>query len=457
MELMRGFDKSFLSSSVAKMYNLIGVIFIDNFEEEKIKNLLIERAIKKIKILRSRIIYTFFDYYWKEIPINHAIDNIKILKNDDNSNNNFNTKEDVIEFANKEISKFIDVFRNFPYEIFIIHYGDPKDKKGAVLIKSDHILGDGLSAISLFCGIADNYSPNVFPVVMQNKQIPFLKKLCNKFPFLSYSILERAIRTFYCTVTFPYYAPLVFFKMMTKNFGKTPFKNDKNKEIPASHKCNFKLSKAFDLQIYNDLRRKEHINISFNELMMGTISMSIKKICDKDLSQYGHLKEIMSIIPIGLKGIPESRDKIEINNKTNAIFLELGLISNLVDGKKTIRENFTNFIKAPGVAASIYSLSNFFNEFFPLEFIHLVANIFFSNADFMCTNVPGPREPLYYAGSLVTDIIPIVSSSGIKTTFIIFSYNNKFRFNVCSDEKAKLNRDEFVSIMENKLEEILNE
>lgn len=446
MSQMRSFDKCFISTKVAKMFNLIGIIFLDDFEEEKIKDLLIERALKKIKIMRSKLNYKYFNYYWQEVPLNLATERIKILPK-------MKTKEEIIEFANSEISRYIQVLKELPFEIYLIPYGDESQKKGALIIKSDHCLADGLSAVSLLCAIADNYSPEVFPLVMHSKQIPFLKKISKLIPCLSYVLLERIYIILFSFVSFPYYAPQVFYKAITKNFGNTPFKN-LNESAP-SYICKFKCSKLFDLKAFNSVRRKEDLNISFNELMMGAFSISIKKLCDRDPKQYGHLKEVMSLVPIGLKGIPESLDKIEINNRTNGIYLELGLISDIAKEKKILQENFSNFIKAPGVASAILSIANFMIEFLPLEIMQLIANRFFGNVDFITTNVPGPREPLFYYGSKVTEIIPVLSTTGIKTAIPVFSYNDKFRFLVSTDETAKINRDEFVAVIEQTLDEML--
>jgi len=447
MEQMRSSDKCFLSTKVLKMFNIMGMIFFENFDTEKIKDLLIERGLKKIKVLRNKLVYKYFNYYWQEVPLELAIDSIKILPA-------LKSKESVLDFANSEISKCIDVLRELPFEIYIIPYGEAADKKGALLIKADHCLSDGLSAISFFCGIADNYSPEIFPLVMQSKQIPLLLKISRLINVLSYSSLESVFNILYCILSFPYYAPQVLYKGLTKSLGNTPFKI-KNESAPT-YISKFRCSKLFDLKAYNALRRKEDLGISFNELMMGALSICIGKLCAKDPQQYRHLNEIMTLIPIGLKGIPMSSEQIEINNSTNAIYLELGFIDDLKTGKKFLQEKFSKYIKASGVGSAMFSIVKFMLEFMPLEIFQLlIINQFYKNVDFLPTNIPGPREPLYYYGSKVTDIIPVASTSVIKTNVMIFSYINKFRFIVCTDETAKLDRDEFMELIEQTLEEIL--
>lgn len=448
MEQIRNNDKIFISSKVSKMFNLIGIVFLDDFDQEKIKNFIIEKAIKKIKAFRSRIVYKYFNYYWQEISFEESLKRITFI----NDSAQFKAKESVLEFANKEISNYLDLLNEAPYKIYLIPYGDPKDKKGAFVMKVDHVMADGLSAVSLLCGIADNYSPAVFPSVMHQKKIPFLKKVNTYIPFLSYNIIEFIFRTIYDSVFFPYYAPYIFYKLLTKNFGNTPFKS--LKEPLATQVCHFKASKEFDLRLFNQIRRHEKLMISFNELIMSALSISIKKICEKDFKQYKHLKQVMSVIPIGMKGIPETENHIEINNSTNAVYNELSLIKNLALEKGSIREDFSKHLKDPAISATMMNISNLTLEFFPLEIIHYLGNIFFKNVDFLTTNVPGPRETIYWDGCKVTDIIALLSSSRIKTAIPIISYVDTFKFFVVTDENCKLDRDEFIKVMEQTLEEI---
>ena len=62
LEQLSASDKVFLTTKVFQMPIISSISFFENFDEEKIKNIIIERAIKKLKKFRMRIVYKFFNY-----------------------------------------------------------------------------------------------------------------------------------------------------------------------------------------------------------------------------------------------------------------------------------------------------------------------------------------------------------------------------------------------------------
>lgn len=194
--------------------------------------------------------------------------------------------------------------------------------------------------------------------------------------------------------------------------------------------------------------------ISFNELIMAALSISTSKVCEKHAEKYKSLKQVMTFIPIGTKGVPETPDEIEINNTSNAAYNEMTLIKDLSQGKRKIQEDFSKLIKHPALSSTLMNVTKLLLEFFPLELVHKLQDKFYSNIDLQFTNVPGPKETLYWDGCKVTDIIPLVSTSRTKTAVVVISYIDKFKFYVVCDQNSKINRDVFVNLMEQTLDEI---
>ena len=97
LELVAPADKCFININMFKPPTILAIIYFEDFDAENIRNLIIEKAIKKIQKLRSRIIYKLFNYYWQEIPLKLVLERIKILEN-------FKNKDSILEYAEKSIN-----------------------------------------------------------------------------------------------------------------------------------------------------------------------------------------------------------------------------------------------------------------------------------------------------------------------------------------------------------------
>ena len=65
------FDKTLIGFSNRDQYTINLVLCLNgDFNEENIKSRIINNMIKKIPKLQSKIVYIYFNYYWKKFPIN---------------------------------------------------------------------------------------------------------------------------------------------------------------------------------------------------------------------------------------------------------------------------------------------------------------------------------------------------------------------------------------------------
>ena len=439
-------DKMFISTNIIKFPIILGVLFFKNFNTQKIKKLLIERGLKNIKKLRSRLVYKYFNYYWEEISLSSAVEKIKIIKN---INNLYKDKDSVIKLANKEINKPFCKLNFIPYEFILLSYGKKSEKKGPMIIKFDHLLCDGLSLVSLITCMSDNFSPNIFPSIMHKKENIFLQKLLDYFPFLNMKICEQIFSELYNLLTFPYYFPICIFQIFIKT-GNTSFKST-NENVP-SYMSVFEFSKNFDLKIFQNLRYRKELNFTFNDLIMCGLSLTVNKLCE---NSYDLNKDINCYIPMGFMEIPENVKKLEINNYLKSINFKLKNIQNFENDRKNLMGNYKEYIKNPCYFNSITIFWKILFEFFPLEILQNLSLNYLSGIDILTTNVPGPTQKLYYAGCLIEDIHPILSTFYIKNNLVIFSYKNQFRFTVCKDENSRLNIKKFLKIIELTIDDLI--
>jgi len=61
---------------------------------------------------------------------------------------------------------------------------------------------------------------------------------------------------------------------------------------------------------------------------------------------------------------------------------------------------------------------------------------------------------LYFSGSKVVDILPLISSGRAKAVLPVFSYDKKFRIVVAYDESVGLDPKEILKTIENEFDEI---
>lgn len=95
---------------------LIGVILVENFNADNIKNVIIKRGIKQIPKLKFKLVKKFFSLFWKEVPLEEAIERVNIIEKP------FDNEQEFIEYACKQNSKIIVYFNELPYSIEIVSY-----------------------------------------------------------------------------------------------------------------------------------------------------------------------------------------------------------------------------------------------------------------------------------------------------------------------------------------------
>jgi len=134
-------------------FTMTGYFILESFEPEKIKNLIIEKAIKKFKRLRLKLTYTLGNYYWKEFPVEEAFNQVKIY-----SDINLKINDDILKYVLKEQATPFNL-NEFPYEFQLLRHG----QGGFLLTKFDHSLSDGIGLLGLLIAMADNYNINLYP------------------------------------------------------------------------------------------------------------------------------------------------------------------------------------------------------------------------------------------------------------------------------------------------------
>ena len=382
----------------------------------KIKEVLIEKAIKRIKRLRMKIEYTLFNYYWKEVSENEAIRTITI---------NEEEIKDLEMYIENEISQYIDIRKRLPYEFKLMKYKD----ECVLLFKFDHILSDGLSIVSLICSLDDNYNKEIYPTIMQmNKKYEMSKLniLIHSFMFIFYSFYSMYI-------------------MFFQSSGKTPFKSSKF----TTGKINMSIGKSHLISSFNKIRKEK--GLTFNEAITSIIS----NVC-YDISS--NIKELKCMIPVSRRGIPSELSKIHLVNEANIIYLNLPLIKDLSKNNLSLIQNrLKNTFNNSFLNYSYLMWPKILCNFISFRLINYFSMIYFSNVDLIISNIPGPKRELSYNGNTVKEIYTVVSPGKGVPFIIVMSYNDKFIVSLSIDTKLSIDSKDIINKIDYKIDQFINQ
>lgn len=404
-------DLIFMWNTDSEKYNLMIVLQLEKMNFEEIKNMLIEKGIKKFKKLRSRLSYKFFDWWWHEVDYEETKDRIEVYRKGEFSHD-VSSNEGLAQYAYDELKVRFDYEKELAYNFKIIETGGEGEFKYLLIFKIDHILADGMSLMNFISALADNYHPLIFPVTM-SKSISVFHRVMFYFLFPIYTLITAYIN---------------IFKLKPV---KTIFKN--GKKITGSPK--FALSEKMNLEDYIKLNKK--LGITFNDLMISIISSAIKKY-SKTLI-HGVPPYLLLCFPVNLKTLPKSIEEVEITNNTSGVCCKVQLIDNVkTEGEKISRallsflKNFCYIFTSKVIADSLF-------YYLPFYIAKKIMIISYKKMDLTVSNVPGPREPLYYSNCKVLDLIPFITPGFCPAFISIISYGKQFRMVINYDSVIEYN------------------
>lgn len=187
-------------------------------------------------------------------------------------------------------------------------------------------------------------------------------------------------------------------------------------------------SEGVDLKVIKALGKKYDgtVNDVLLALMAGAVRQHLLK----------HKQEVEMgmriVIPVNLRG---KKDKIELHNEIGMISLELPVhLTTFVQRLKFVNEK-TTLLKSSPEPFLLSKLMEGVADYLPQNAKEKVINFMATKISAAITNVPGPREPVYFAGVKVEDMhcwIPHSAPLGIGLSML--SYNNKVTTGMVIDQ-----------------------
>ncbi len=169
---------------------------------------------------------------------------------------------------------------------------------------------------------------------------------------------------------------------------------------------------------------------TLNDVLIATVTGAMRRYL-KTLNTPVNELDLRVSVPVNIR---KPGTEFELGNKFSLVFLSLPIyIENPVLRLKEIKRRMDKFKTSPDPYVS-FGLLNIVGML-PSKAALKAAQIFSNKASGVLTNVPGPREPLYFAGREIRNMmfwVPRIGDMGIGIS--IFSYNGNVTVGLASDE-----------------------
>lgn len=155
-----------------------------------------------------------------------------------------------------------------------------------------------------------------------------------------------------------------------------------------------------------------------------------------------------------MKPLPKSLDDVILTNNTIAHVSRLDLIDDPFIQHKQISSTTSKLLKNFHYAKSSKLLYDLLVNYLPFYLSKFIIMKTYKKVDITFSNVPGPKEFLYYCGSKVLDMTPVFTSGFTHTFLGVISYGGHFKVITSIDASLNKNPSDFSKIIENELHEI---
>lgn len=167
-----------------------------------------------------------------------------------------------------------------------------------------------------------------------------------------------------------------------------------------------------------------------NDVLLSAVAGALRRYAETHSQEVEGLN-VRGVIPVNLR---QESAKIELGNRFGLFFLSLPLgIDDPLDRLFEVKRRMDD-LKGSQEAVVVFGILNAIGMA-PSEIENLVITIFGAKATAVMTNVPGPRQPIYFAGAAVREMMFWVPQSGhLGLGVSIFSYNDQVWLGVATDQ-----------------------
>ena len=169
---------------------------------------------------------------------------------------------------------------------------------------------------------------------------------------------------------------------------------------------------------------------TLNDVLIATVTGAMRRYL-KSRNYPVNKLDLRVTVPVNIRN---PGTEFELGNRFSLVFLSLPVyLEDPILRLKEVKRRMDHLKKAPDAAVNFGLLSAM--GLFPPGIAKNLAHLFGNKASAVLTNVPGPREPLYFAGRKINNIMFWVPRSGVVGLGIsILSYDGKVTVGLAADE-----------------------
>lgn len=169
---------------------------------------------------------------------------------------------------------------------------------------------------------------------------------------------------------------------------------------------------------------------TLNDVLIATVTGAMRRYL-KSRNYPVNKLDLRVTVPVNIR---KPGTEFELGNKFSLVFLALPVyLEDPVLRLKEVNRRMDRLKKSPDAAVNFGLLSAI--GLLPPGIAKNMAHLFGNKASAVLTNVPGPREPLYFAGKKINNIMFWVPRSGaVGLGISILSYDGKVTVGLAADE-----------------------
>lgn len=170
---------------------------------------------------------------------------------------------------------------------------------------------------------------------------------------------------------------------------------------------------------------------TLNDVLVATVTGAMRRYLKTRHVAVNEL-DLRVAIPVNIR---KPGTEFELGNKFSLVFLALPVyLEDPVLRLKEVKRRMDSLKNSPDPYINFVLLNSI--GYFPPGIAKKAAHLFANKASGVMTNVPGPKTPLYFAGSRIDNLMFWVPRSGkVGLGISILSYDGKVTVGIASDEK----------------------
>ena len=420
-------DLIFIETDIGNDYLCIGAFYLEKINPKGIKEKIIERGVKKISKMRQVPFTIFNNWYFYELPSEVALSkanrNIKFV-----SDKSLKDRKNLQIYAAKEMKKLFPKENELLWEIQLIDFED--EKGGILLFKMDHLMTDATGMMNIYALLIDNFETVNYSNIPRNYSLwDFIK--------------------FYFKI--PYYLLFIIWQFHLEKYETSPFRD--NQSINPNQAREVTIISTQPYEFADFYKKFKELKVSFNDLILLIFAKSLKNYYKE--KGFSHKKNLMIGVTVGPQSMPTDRSKIVVKNLSTCVFVNVDFIDNIVQEAESFSLKIGKTTRNKDMSRFMSWMVSYINLLFPRSFSKEISKIGCHTVDFILSNVPGPKESIYFDGCKVTSCESFPPLGYNKAFCTLFTYNGKLYLQMTFDKTLNIDEEELISCIEKEINDLI--